>query len=240
MFQNLRVYKCGDYYKYISIPVKNDIMMQDFQADSVKAKKEVFNGDYVRKLNNLVRCKSSISDLLLCNDFKFFITITFNSNYNRFDLDSLRKSVNLKIRKLRQKFKDLKFQYLFVPEKHKNGAWHIHGFLSNDFIYFLNLSKNKKYLECEIFDVFGFNNVEILYSNRVISYVTKYISKDFESREKGKHLYFATQGLNRPKLIKNIFYSNYAFNLRFFDFKNDYCFLKIDNYLHNVEMLQKY
>lgn len=232
MYNNMRVYKVGDIYKYVSIPVRQ-IDKEKFKNDFIKS----FNQDYQRKLCNLVRCKTTINDLVLCNDFKFFITITFNNNFNRFDLKDLRKRVNNKIRRLRQNNSSLKLDFLFVPEKHKNGAWHFHGFLSNDFIYFMNISKNHKYLDCEIFDYFGFNNVEILFNKNVAKYVTKYITKDFESREKGEHFYFASQGLNRPELIENFVYNSPFFDNIFWNYKTDYCYMTYVNkhlYLHDL------
>ena len=230
MLNNMRIYKCGNFYKYISIPCKSDAMSCDAMINSEKALNKYYNGDYKRKLNNLVRCKTTISNLLLCNDFSFFVTITFNNNFNRFDLCNLRKKVNNKIRRIRQKFPFLTLQYLFVPEHHKNGAWHIHGFLSRDFAQFIYLSSNKKYLQCDIFDFFGFNNIEILYTSNVYFYVLKYICKDFELHEKGKHLYFCSQNLLKPKLIDNFIYNLSTFDDAFFDFKNDYCYLKIQYY----------
>jgi hypothetical protein len=114
---------------------------------------------------------------------------------------------------------DLK--YLVVPEQHKDGAWHMHGFLMG-----LPLSHLMAFgaehpgahklmdLVCkgaELYDwlpyraKFGFCDLEpIRDRQRVSSYVTKYITKDLSKcvKESGKHLFRASLGLKGRVLVK--------------------------------------
>lgn len=214
MLNNLRVYKCGDTYKYISLPVLTSSNATYYVKDNKNKLK-----------NNIIRAKTTIRDTILCNDFVYFVTLTINSKYNRFDLTSIRKLVNHRIRNYRSLY-GLNLKFLFVPEKHKNGAWHLHGVLNIGFepTIYTNMFG---YLSCKIFDTLGYNNVSnIQDKSRVSSYILKYITKDLDQREKFNHTFFASHGLNKPKLISSVFYNNSYFDYQFFDVKTDFCYVK--------------
>ena len=93
---------------------------------------------------------------------------------------------------------------MFVPEQHKDGAWHIHGFikgLSEKEVY-----KNKyRYWSWKPYeDKFGFISMsKIKNLERTASYVQKYISKDLENSvsELNKHIFFSSQGLKCADLL---------------------------------------
>lgn len=225
--RKLIVKKLGSFYKYISIP---------FRGSGSDVIHEKVND--CKLYNHIIRAKTNISEIIMCNEFKYFVTITFNSKYDRFNLDSLRTKLNQRIRYLRSKT-GLPLKFLFIPEKHKNGAWHFHGVLDDSFSVFEYFNIND-YPSCSIFDGFGFNNLSVIQDRiKVANYVTKYVSKDFESREYGSHLYFASKGLKRGVTIKSFDYDDDIFDYKFFTFENDYCMLRIcDNYVTDIDKLK--
>lgn len=185
--------------------------------------------DDVRKCENarfsqsISRTKSRVFELAACNEFQHFCTFTQDEKLrDRFDLSDFRKDFAQLVRNI-NRGRETKIKYLLIPEKHKNGAWHMHGLLSGfqpDDLRPFELTENiperlKKMIRSgtTVYDwtryrrAFGyFTCTEIESREACAKYVTKYISKDLQKtvREGGEHLFFASQGLKgRKTLIKN-------------------------------------
>lgn len=188
--------------------------------------------------NNITRAITTVREIGLCNDWEFFVTLTINKQYfDRYDLKSFRKVFSQWIRNYGKKH-SLKISYLLIPEQHKDGAWHLHGFFSglprSHLHRFLPGDKMGKRIADKVLkgkieykwqayeDKFGFNNIEpIRDKKRAVSYILKYISKDMgdTSHQLGAHLYYASKGLKRAQELKRGYLSE---DLPV-DFKNDYC-----------------
>lgn len=184
-------------------------------------KKESVHSD-VKLSSSLSRTRRVILELALANEWDYFFTCTLDENKaDRFDLDAWHKSF-IDWLKYQRKAHGLKLQYLLVPERHADGAWHAHGLLRGlsqaDLISFRDMDKsgyrssegkrlplklrNSDYLNWPAyFRRFGQCSLGPLMSQVAASfYVTKYITKD-QSRcvsECGKHMYWASKPLNRP------------------------------------------
>ncbi|HSH51366.1 MAG TPA: hypothetical protein VK982_06550, partial [Bacteroidales bacterium] len=76
------------------------------------------------------RAKNKIHGYVMANDWDYWATQTFNpKKIDRFNLDEIIKKYGKKLRNLKSRnYSDL--QWLIVPEQHKNGAWHLHMFIS--------------------------------------------------------------------------------------------------------------
>ena len=189
--------------------------------------------------NNIKRAKSRIHELVLCNPWQWFFTITLDPDkYDRNDLEKFRKDFSQFIRN-HNRLHNKKIKYLVVPEEHSKGGWHMHGFLmgldASDLrlfrldeklpYYILNkLKKGAEIYEWEAYrKKFGFNDFEPIKNKEAAAfYVTKYITKDLERtvKESGAHLYYSSQGLSRAKEIKR---GSFAPNVEFsWQFENDY------------------
>lgn len=110
------LYSCyhykDDFYKIVKFKRSND----DFFPSTVREDPSVNEKAGDRFLSSLSRSRSSV------------LTID-GSRHDRFNLDSFLTRFTQFIRDLRKKY-GCKLLYLLVPEKHKDGAWHIHGLLS--------------------------------------------------------------------------------------------------------------
>lgn len=180
--------------------------------------------NYDKLSNNICRAKSNVIDYVLSNDFKYYVTLTLNDSIDRFDLDSHRVRISQLIRDLRKKFYT-NFHYILIPELHKNGAIHFHGFFSEDFIqdFYYN---EYNHLSWKSYDNFGFSCIEeIKDKTSCCLYITKYITKDLCKSLKGKHLYFCSQGLKKSKKILS-FVAPSLLPINY-DFINEYCAKKI-------------
>lgn len=160
----------------------------------------------IKESCNISRARSRVRELALCNPWDWWCTFTIDKEkYNRYELGTFRKDYAEFIHNLnRRRPEEDKIKYLFVPEQHKDGAWHIHGFikgLSEKEVY-----KNKyRYWSWKPYeDRFGFISMsKIKNLERTASYVQKYISKDLENSvsELNKHIYFSSQGLKCADLL---------------------------------------
>ncbi len=189
---------------------------------------------------SLSRTRSTVYEIAACNPFEWFFTGTLNPEWHdRNDLGSFRKKLSQSIRDFRKKT-GLSVFYLIIPERHKNGAWHVHGLLgglSVDHLYKfqptdrlpIKLLKRVK----EFGDVynwewysrkFGFTTLTPIRDRAATTaYITKYITKQMtiEALDSGAHLYYASIGLKRADVIyagENVS----GFDNVSFDYENDY------------------
>lgn len=168
------------------------------------------------------RAKSAVFDLALCNfDFCWFVTWTLNGEkFSRYDYKSAVKNLGQWLDN-RVRRKGLK--YLIVPELHKDGALHFHGFV-NDKISVVPsgtyirpdggkpvklATLKRQHLEpadCrEVFNLSdwqnGYTTAIRLYGERVHSsaYISKYITKTTE--KVGGRYYLSGGDLLRPMYL---------------------------------------
>lgn len=171
---------------------------------------------------SISRTKSRIFELAMCNEFSFFCTFTTSEKKvkDRYNLEEFQKSFAQFIRNLNRK-RDKKIVYLLIPEKHKDGAWHLHGLiegleigtdlrefsLEEHLPYRLRtmlINGEKVYNWDKYSNKYGyFTASKIRNKDAVSAYICKYITKDLAKkvRESGQHLYFASQGLKRRELL---------------------------------------
>lgn len=195
-----------------------------------------------RFIESLIRSKNKIFGYAMCNSWDYFATFTLDSKKrDRFDLNQFYKDFSKFINNFNRKL-DNNIKYLLIPEQHKNGAWHMHGLIANlpkEYIKQFQLSdKLPLYLKSKIkkgefigswvdySKKFGFNDLELIKdSEKVSSYMVKYITKDFLNTEiyNSRHLYYCSKGLNSPCKINVVPLPNRVIN---YGYENDYCKIK--------------
>lgn len=224
-YYDIRCYRLGNEYKIV--------YLNRFLSDDIRVKKEFVNKQIGNKFySSISRSKSTVLGLGLCNDWEFFTTFTLSKyKYDRFDLNTWSKDFTQYIRNQR-KIHNFDIKYLLVPERHKDGAWHMHGLVSGipwDYlekfdiaIHPLDLCRKGYRYHQGINDKFGFNSFGKIKSKSAISrYILKYVSKGIDSAdiERGTHLYYSSNGLNKPELVGSTCSTS---KLTDVDFKNDY------------------
>lgn len=224
------------YKKYVSSAYDYNVAFLKKYGDRYKVqvlkcvrKKGVSNANYnakgtvnEKKLDcNIRRTKNAIKELVICNDWEYFITLTLDQKkYDRYNLQKFNKDLSQYIRDLRKKY-ETDIKYLLIPEQHNDGAWHMHGFLMGLPESELELFDKKQKLPYYILnklekgeevynwvgyqDKFGNCDLEpIRDKERVSSYVTKYVTKDLENsiQELNAKMYYCSRGLSRAKAVK--------------------------------------
>ena len=87
-------------------------------------------GNTEKLSESLSRSRSKVFELSICNDWKYFVTFTLDrAKYDRYNLNKFIKDLSQFIRDYKKKY-NTKITYLLIPEKHTDGAWHLHGFLN--------------------------------------------------------------------------------------------------------------
>lgn len=169
---------------------------------------------------SLSRTKRNIRELALCNDFKYFCTITVSSERcDRYSLDDCQNLLKKKFRYCQDiSRKDgIKFKYLFITEKHKDGAFHFHGLVNFVPSQYVN---EYNYISSEIFDDIGFNSFsQIRNYAKCCNYITKYITKDCVKNSHNQ-IYISSRGLKKSERFE------IAEVPLFYDYENDYCKIK--------------
>lgn len=155
---------------------------------------------------NLIRARSRILELALCNDWGVFCTLTLDPlKYDRYSLHAWRRDLSQWIRDQRKRGKgDLR--YLLIPEQHQDGAWHMHGLLAG--IPEGDLVKNGNgYLDWPRYRrKFGYISIDPIRNKVAVSrYITKYIRKGTDETaaalDSGRHLYYHSRGLQGRALV---------------------------------------
>ena len=219
--------KYGDKFKFTHHRIK---MQSGFELNKQSNRCKVHS----EKLdNNISRAKAKIMEYGLCNDWDYFVTLTLDSKkYDRYNLQSYIKDLGQFLNNYnKRQLKDLpNIRYVLIPEQHDDGAWHLHGLISNLPESHLSINQNG-YLDWKSYsDKFGYMSLGKIKSKEKVSrYITKYVSKDLSvrSKELNAKLYYCSKGLKTSILViegkpkTNIDY----------DFENDYVKIKwFDNF----------
>lgn len=170
--------------------------------------------------NNLSRARSMVLQYAMCNPWELFFTGTLDKRkYDRFDLDTYMDDLSQWIRDMRKKYR-VKLQVLLVPERHKDGAWHVHGLVHDLLVSatcpFAPPAPQKLidggFLNWPDYQAkFGFCSLALIRDPIATAYyITKYISKDLAGRggDLGKHLYFHSRPLKTAERVSDVYVFN--------------------------------
>ena len=191
---------------------------------------------YDNKLSqSLSRARRSVLELALCNDWAYFCTFTLDpEKYKRDDLPKFKKDLSQFVRDQRKKAKkkgfDFPIEYLIVPEEHLDGAWHMHGLLSDirpftiPFYCEREQGKFKPWQIKKLVDggyfnwpdyqkKFGFCSLGRIRDKTATGfYISKYITKQMDDCKlpPNAHSFYPSTGLNRATFHGDIYgYCNY-------------------------------
>lgn len=170
--------------------------------------------DYKAIDRGLRRAKSEIQDIVLCNKFDMFATFTFNGDkknvkkfgytiHDRKNPDELKKVMSNWLKS--QQKQHGKFDYIIVPEYHKDGeSIHFHALLYG----YSGMLKDSgvRHNDKVVYNIPGYkaghSTVKTIDQSaqdmgRLGSYVTKYITKEMPLFA-GKKRYWCSRGFERP------------------------------------------
>lgn len=172
------------------------VKIEDFEI----AEEVVHDGSAVerKERENNSRAVQVVYDLAKSNKWDWYVTLTFSSDVvDRYDYKACYEYIRLFAKNLSQYYS---CRYLFIPELHEDGAYHFHGLIQGDLpvVPAVNpktglplIVKGAQIYNIPIYKA-GFSNVSaVIKSDRIASYIAKYITKGF-SCPKGCHRYLAS------------------------------------------------
>lgn len=126
-FNSTYIYKIENYNdnceRIIKMPVS--IFGSNGRKGSIKRDKND-RIDSEKLSSSISRSKRNIRRICLSNDFEYFATWTVSSEFaDRFSVQDVEKRIRYLLKEYQRNNKD--FKYIYVFEKHKNGAIHLHG-----------------------------------------------------------------------------------------------------------------
>lgn len=180
----------------------------------------------------------AVRELAACNPWQFFITITLSPTVwpNRYTPDGLQDAIKALAKRWNRKRKDGSacchgFKFLLIPEMHKDGAIHLHGFVTcmpaNECVPYTMADVNSvKKLPKKICDkvragetvyhsptlekLFGYNTFEpVADLDKASSYVVKYVSKEIGSTP-FKLRYWSSRGLARAERLATYYFPEHG------------------------------
>lgn len=218
---DVKIIHCGDTYQIYKfdktrskenkkdrdIPIIPKVSIKDIDTDNL------YKPDRVEEvkpilLSNAIRSNLNCQRIAKANrdNWESFITLTFKENIT--DIVYANKIFNAWVSNVRKLKKD--FKYIAVPEFQKRGAVHYH-ILSNlgkedTNIVIPQKERTEKTKDLTtLFDVKywsrGFARVDFIKGDykKIYSYICKYMTKDIDDKLFGKHRYFNSQNLNKPR-----------------------------------------
>lgn len=209
--------KYGAIYRLV---LHRSIQVSGFEKERKMTEKGTANNE---KLDNSIsRTRAKIFELAMCNPWAYFMTLTLNkTKHDRFDLKAYNKALSQWIRNYNKKH-GTSIKYLLIPEKHKDGSWHMHGFITGIPEDHLKINEHG-YLDWLAYrEKFGYCSIDKIRSHEATSkYVMKYITKDLENtvKDQNAHMYYASKGLKKAETIKKGILT--TANIPW-DFQNDY------------------
>lgn len=198
--------------------------------------------------NNLSRAKRKVKEMALCNEWDFWCTFTISpEKYDRYDLEGFYKDFSSFIHSYNKRAAEaFKVRYVFIPEMHKDGAWHIHGFIRGIRPNDLYINEHDYLTWGEYEKRFGFISMSPIEDlERTALYSLKYMTKDSARNvsELGAHLYYCSKGLKRAETL----FKGYARITCQWDYEGEYCRLKwfragekgIQEFIDTVELMKR-
>ncbi|HGC8313572.1 TPA: hypothetical protein ACG2EC_000925 [Streptococcus agalactiae] len=184
---NLKVINFGDHvevikYGYLKQRVSGNNRPTNHERQiRTEEEQEIYNFQQAQKIQRRIRYYCE------CNDFDLFWTLTFDDEkVNAKDYEYAKKKLRAWLKYQREKYG--KFDYIFIPELHKNGRIHFHGItfgFSPPLIEARN-PKTDKLIKKNGLQIYnaetwkdGFSTVSKIDSKaKTANYISKYITDD--------------------------------------------------------------
>lgn len=148
------------------------------------------------------RARSKLRRLALANDFAYFCTLTLAPEHiDRYDGKEVTKKLNTWLGNMVRR---AGIRYILVPEQHKDGAYHFHGFLAGDGLRLVD--SGVRWDGRPVYNLpqwrYGYTTAQALYGDyhAAVAYCCKYIGKQQQGRLLGRW-YFSGGGLREPDKV---------------------------------------
>ena len=227
-----------DYGEFVQYRIYDrPICKNEEQKENKEQKQEVEKNDKTDKKDNkdtgqtnnnrseqvsINRSIQTVYKYAQANTWQYFVTLTFkrDGKVNVYDYADCVKKLTVWLNNQRKKCTD--FKYLFVPEMHKDGAFHFHGLIANcDGLTFSDSGRvaigNKAYKRTQenqyfptIYNMenwkYGWSTaMAVVSSCKSASYICKYITKDLIQGIGKRRRFYPSNNLDLPEESEHFF-----------------------------------
>lgn len=229
---NLKKIDYGEFvqFRVYDRPVsKNEEQKEKSNSEKDKKKNDKKDNKDAGQTNNnrseqvsINRSIQTVYKYAQANTWQYFVTLTFkrDGKVNVYDYADCVKKLTVWLNNQRKKCTDLK--YLFVPEMHKDGAFHFHGLIANcDGLTFSDSGRvaigNKAYKRTKenqhfpiIYNMdnwkYGYSTATAVVSScKSASYICKYITKDLIQGIGKRRRFYPSNNLDLPEESEHFF-----------------------------------
>lgn len=180
--------------------------------EEIITKSERYIADRERAIK---RAKAIFREYALNNDWQYWTTFTFSPRNvkDRTNQKEIWQCFANLVKKHNLKHEN-KWEYLLIPEKHKNGAWHMHGYIKGvmpqELRHYTRKKDNRVYNFTDINQLAYYCGHTVIIPLcgkpdkdrlKIISYTAKYADKSMQSKNLYDRLYYASKGLRKPLKI---------------------------------------
>lgn len=169
----------------------------------------------------LSRARNTVREICLCNRWEYFVTLTFDKRWDRYNLELRIKELMQWIQNLNKQGANIK--YVFVPEFHEDGAVHLHGLVCGIralprpdwWPASVNRKEDGSYYDYwpEFSVRYGFSSVDPIEDPVAVGfYCSKYITKTMAARSDllGVHTYYRSKGLQKALEVGSVYHGSLA------------------------------
>ena len=163
-----------------------------------EAGKKASGADMERSMR---RARAKLRRLALANEFEYFVTLTLDpEKIDRYNGEAIVKVLG---RWADNMVRRHGLRYILVPERHKDGAFHFHGFFAGDIEV---RDSGVKWAGRPVYNLpqwpYGFTTAQQLYGDYhvAVGYCCKYIGKESGERALGRW-YYSGGALREPRKV---------------------------------------
>lgn len=185
-----------------------NIMEADKAAPEPAKREKGKRSDGADMQRSMRRARAKLRRLALANDFEYFVTLTLDgSKIDRYDGAAVVKALG---RWADNMVRRHGLKYILVPELHKDGAFHFHGFFSGSGLK--TVDSGIRWEGREVYNLpqwtLGYTTAQRLYGDyhAAVGYCCKYIGKQQGQRPLGRWYYSGGALAEPEKLLADLDY----------------------------------
>lgn len=192
---------------YANLELNRELSPQTKRGHTELTEHERQTKDMNNEIRSVRRSRTKISDIIEMNDFKYFGTLTTDpQKIDRYDDLQVKKRVTKTLTNLQRTYR---FEYLLIPERHKDSALHFHALFTELPLKWLYDSGKRDKTGRILYNLkpykLGFSNFSAITSLQATAkYCAKYVSKALDESDKGKKRYWHSKGLKKPEKHENV------------------------------------
>lgn len=202
---NCRVfsYPTGQHVTYYENTINTGNKNENFSKAHHNEERDNKQEEHCKNVS-LNRTKNQIYNIARSNTWDWFITLTFDREItDSSDYDSVTEKLQNFLENFRKRYSP-NMKYLIVPELHKDKEhYHFHGLLSNvenmQFKFSGHYSKDKPIFNIVNWKIGFTTATRVEDTQKVSSYITKYITKASEQYLKNKKRYYASRNIEKAQ-----------------------------------------